>query len=50
LPLPADRARVAAARGTPVLVVQAGAMSRPILERLGFEEVARLRALRDPLA
>jgi GNAT superfamily N-acetyltransferase len=27
----------AAARGTPLLVVQAGDMSRPVLERLGFE-------------
>ena len=30
-----------------VLVVQAGAMSKPILERLGFEEVARVRVLLD---
>ena len=27
----------AAARGTPLLIVQAGEMSRPVLERLGFE-------------
>jgi GNAT superfamily N-acetyltransferase len=44
------RWRDAVARGTPVLVVQAGAMSRPVLERLGFEEVARIRVLRDQLA
>lgn len=37
----------AAARGTPLLVVQAGAMSRPILARLGFAEVARVKMLRD---
>lgn len=35
------------ARGTPVLVVQTGRMSRPILERLGFEEVARVKVLVD---
>lgn len=37
----------AAARGTPVLVVQAGRMSRPILERLGFAEVVRVKVLLD---
>jgi hypothetical protein len=37
----------AIARGTPVLVVQAGRMSRSILERLGFVEVARVKMLRD---
>jgi GNAT superfamily N-acetyltransferase len=37
----------AVARGTPVLVVQAGGMSRPILERLGFVEVTRVKMLRD---
>ncbi len=35
-------------RGTPGLVVQAGAMSRPILERLGFQPVCRIEALLDP--
>lgn len=35
------------ARGTPALVVQAGAMSRPILARLGFERVATMRVLVD---
>lgn len=34
-------------RGTPVLVTQAGAMSRPILERIGFVEVARIWILLD---
>jgi GNAT superfamily N-acetyltransferase len=37
----------AAARGTPVLVTQAGRMSAPILRRLGFEEVARIHILVD---
>jgi GNAT superfamily N-acetyltransferase len=32
----------AAARGTPALVVQAGEMSRPILERCGFEVVCTM--------
>jgi GNAT superfamily N-acetyltransferase len=36
-------------RGTPALVVQAGAMSRPILERLGFQLVSELRVLVDEL-
>jgi GNAT superfamily N-acetyltransferase len=35
------------ARGTPALVVQAGAMSQPILERLGFERVATMHVLID---
>ncbi len=34
-------------RGVPVLVTQAGAMSRPILERVGFAEVARIWILLD---
>jgi hypothetical protein len=37
----------AAARGTPVLITQAGRMSAPILTRLGFEEVARIHILVD---
>ena len=37
------------ARGTPALVVQAGAMSQPILARLGFERVATMRVLVDHL-
>jgi hypothetical protein len=32
-------------RGTPALVVGAGSMSRPILERLGFEQVLQFRRL-----
>jgi len=39
----------AAARGTPALVVQAGAQSEPILRRLGFEQVCRFRRLHDDL-
>jgi hypothetical protein len=35
------------ARGTPALVVQAGAMSQPILEGLGFERVATMHVLVD---
>jgi GNAT superfamily N-acetyltransferase len=34
-------------RGTPALTVGAGKMSRPILERLGFETVAELHVLLD---
>jgi GNAT superfamily N-acetyltransferase len=34
-------------RGTPALITQAGAMSRPILQRLGFREVAEIRVLVD---
>lgn len=37
----------AVARRTPALVTHAGAMSRPILERLGFEPVSRLDILVD---
>jgi GNAT superfamily N-acetyltransferase len=45
--LVAARAREAADRGTPVLVTHAGQMSRPILERLGFEPVSRIDRLLD---
>lgn len=34
-------------RGTPVLVTQAGPMSRPILAQLGFREVCEIRILLD---
>jgi GNAT superfamily N-acetyltransferase len=34
--------------GTPALVIQAGAMSRPILERCGFTSVCRLLYYQDP--
>jgi GNAT superfamily N-acetyltransferase len=39
----------AAARGTPALMTQAGAMSRPILERLGFKPVGHVHMLLDEL-
>jgi GNAT superfamily N-acetyltransferase len=38
----------AAAGGAPALVTQAGAMSRPILEHLGFQAVAEQEILLDP--
>jgi hypothetical protein len=41
------RWRDAAARGTPLLCTQAGKMSRPILERLGFERLGRIQLLVD---
>lgn len=34
-------------RGTPALITQAGAMSRPILERLGFRGVCEIQILLD---
>jgi GNAT superfamily N-acetyltransferase len=37
----------AAARGTPVLVTQAGPMSQPILARLGFRALCEIRILVD---
>jgi hypothetical protein len=37
----------AVARGTPLLVTQAGHMSQPILARLGFEEVGGIHILLD---
>lgn len=45
--LVAARWEDAVRRGTPALVTQAGAMSRPILRRLGFREVAEIRVLID---
>jgi GNAT superfamily N-acetyltransferase len=39
----------AVARGTPVLVVQAGAMSRPVLTGLGFESHCEIRLMVDRL-
>jgi hypothetical protein len=47
--LVAARAREAEVRGTPILVTHAGHLSRPILERLGFEPIARLDRLLDRL-
>jgi GNAT superfamily N-acetyltransferase len=43
------RWRAAAARGTPALTVQAGRMSRPICERLGFAFLAPIRVFVDQL-
>jgi ribosomal protein S18 acetylase RimI-like enzyme len=45
--LVAARWRDAVERGTPVLITQAGAMSRPILGRVGFREVCEIRILVD---
>lgn len=45
--LVAARWQDAVAQGKPVLVTQAGAMSRPILARLGFREVCDIRILLD---
>ena len=39
----------AVARGTPALTVQAGRMSRPILERLGFQLITQVRVFVDDL-
>ena len=47
--LVAARHAHAVRRGTPMLVIQAGAMSRPILERLGFETTAVIHVLIDEL-
>jgi GNAT superfamily N-acetyltransferase len=44
------RAAEAAARGTPALVVHAGKMSRPILERVGFHAITRIDRLLDTFA
>jgi len=38
----------AVAAGTPALTAQAGAMSRPVLEKLGFQAVAEQEVLLDP--
>jgi hypothetical protein len=46
--LVAARWATAVALGTPALAIQAGAMSRPVLARCGFEEVCRLAVLQDP--
>ena len=43
------RWEAASARGTPALTVQAGRMSRPICERLGFVFVAPIRVFVDQL-
>ena len=43
------RWRETAARGVPRIVVSAGPMSAPILRKLGFERLGRVRLLRDRL-
>jgi GNAT superfamily N-acetyltransferase len=43
------RWREAVERGVPRMAVSAGPMSAPILERLGFEPIGRVRLLRDRL-
>ena len=45
--LVAARWEDAVARGTPVLVTQAGRMSQPILAQLGFRAVCEIRILLD---
>ena len=40
----------AVALGTPALITQGGSMSRPILERLGFERVGEVHMLLDVFA
>jgi hypothetical protein len=45
--LVAARWRDAVERGTPLLVTQAGRMSQPILERIGFRGVCEIRILLD---
>jgi hypothetical protein len=46
--LVASRWQAAVAMGKPALVVHAGAMSRPILERCGFQALCELDLLVDP--
>jgi GNAT superfamily N-acetyltransferase len=43
----AARWELAVRLGTPALVIQAGAMSRPIVERCGFETICRLEVFDD---
>ena len=43
------RWQYAAARGTPLLVVQAGAMSAPVLDGLGFERHGEIHLFTDRL-
>jgi hypothetical protein len=44
----ASRWKSAVEAGKPALTVHAGAMSRPILERCGFEKVCGVEVLLDP--
>ena len=46
--LVAARWATAVSLGTPALAIQAGAMSRPVLQRCGFEELCRIAVLQDP--
>jgi GNAT superfamily N-acetyltransferase len=43
-----SRWRAAVDAGKPTLAVHAGAMSRPILERCGFQEICQIDVLEDP--
>ena len=47
--LVASRWRAAVDLGKPALTIQAGEMSRPILERCGFESICRIDVLADPM-
>jgi GNAT superfamily N-acetyltransferase len=47
--LVAARWETAVALGTPALAIQAGAMSRPVLDRCGFQALGRVVILEDPL-
>jgi GNAT superfamily N-acetyltransferase len=44
------RWELAVARGTPALTIQAGRMSRPIVERLGFKFIAAIPIYIDQLS
>jgi GNAT superfamily N-acetyltransferase len=46
--LVASRWSEAVSLGTPALAIQAGAMSRPILERCGFSSLSRIDVFQDP--
>ena len=46
--LVASRWRAAVAIGKPALTIHAGEMSKPILERCGFEAVCQIDVLLDP--
>lgn len=43
-----SRWEASVARGTPRLVTSAGAMSAPVLARLGFARIGEVHLLRDP--
>ena len=43
------RWEAAVARGTPALTVQAGRMSKPILEKLGFQDVGQAHIFVDTI-